>query len=115
MPGGAQRDRELPIDIFFLKFTLCQGSNAGGSGGGGEECQGNSGGGRGGRGGYFFLWDICILIFLMTTCSARPGAGAVVSPRLVWGRPSPTLMPSGPFPTQGICSQRRAARRDPIP
>lgn len=30
MPGGAQR--ELPLDVFFFKFTLCQGSNAGGFG-----------------------------------------------------------------------------------
>lgn len=52
MPGGAQRDRELPIDIFFLKFTLCQGSNAGGSRGGwgGVSGQFGGGGGKGGRG-----------------------------------------------------------------
>lgn len=105
MPGGAQR--ELPLDVFFFKFTLCQGSNAGGFGWEGVSgCIG---------GGYFFLWDICILIFLMTTCSTWPGTGAVASPRLVSEHLFLTLMPLRPFPAQGICSQRRAARREPIP
>lgn len=56
-PGCALGD-QVPTGaaagVVFFKFTLCQGSNAGREGWGEPV---------GCLGGYFFLWDMCILIF----------------------------------------------------